>query len=111
MRNEEDVLCRVWERRLQQICGVLPHETHIRLIRVRYCGRIEQRGLDPIRDHELDHTRQQQALELEAALVICIRKDEEGVLNEGKIVLLGERCGCGLVCGNEVVDEFNAHFE
>lgn len=98
------------ERRLQQVCSVLPYEAHVCLVRVRHCRRVEQRRLNCICGDELDHARQQQALELEATLVIRIGEDEESVLKEGKIVLLEEGRSDVLVCSREVVDDFDAHF-
>ena len=53
--------------------------------------RVEERCLNcPILD-ELEHAGKQDALELKAALVICVRENKEHILNNAEEVLREER--------------------
>ena len=59
--------------------------------------------------NQLNHTSKEQALQLEAALVIRVRQDEECVLQYAEVVLLEELVGYLSLCGSKVVDNFQAH--
>ena len=71
---------------------------------------IVQRHSDLVRLDELEHAREQQRLELEAALMIRIRQNVEDVLHNAQEVLLEERICNRWIGTREVVDDFQAHY-
>ena len=100
----------MWERRLKQIRRVLAKEYRVADCRVRHhCG-VEKRDGYLVRLDELEHAREQQRLELEAALMIRIRQNVEDVLHNAQEVLLEERICNRWIGTREVVDDFQAHY-
>jgi len=97
---------------LQQVRGILPQEHRVADVWIGHLSRIKQRRCDRSVLHQLEQSRQQQALQLETTLVVRIREDEEDVLQNAKEVLLEEEVGVlWLCCGGEVVDDLEAKVE
>ena len=97
------------ERRLQQIGRIVTDKLGVCHVRIINNGWVEQRRLYLVCCNQLDHASKEQTLQFEPALVIGVRQDEEGVLQDAEIVLLEELVGYLSVCGGKIVDNFQAH--
>lgn len=96
---------------MQQIGTVFPQEHGICQVGVRHLCRVEEWCLDRIDFHEFEHSCEYNTLQLETALVVRVRKNEENVLDNTQEVLLEERVCNGRLSPGEVVDDFQAHWK
>ena len=106
---QRGLLLDVWERRLQQVGGVLPQEQRVADARVRYGRGVEQRYADLVCLHELEHASEKHALELEPGLVIRVREHVENILHDAKEVLLEECVRDLRLRAGKVVDDLETH--
>lgn len=94
----------------QQVRRVLSQEHGVGHAWFRALSRVKQRRLDNIHFNELEHAREQHALQFEPALVISIGENEEDILYDAQEVLLEECIRDGRFgCRSKVVHNFQAN--
>lgn len=96
------------ERGLEQVCNELLEEERVRDRCVR-TGRLGQRCRDDAALHDAEQSRENHSLQVEAALVVRVRQDEQNVLQETEQVTEEELVGRLLLPVSKRVDELDGN--
>lgn len=97
------------ECRLQQVLAEGCQVLSVSQGGIWHLRRVEQRRLDDIGLHQLEHASEKHTLQLEAAFVVGVCQDEEDVLHDAREVGLEKAVADGCVCTSEVVDDFQTY--
>lgn len=93
------------ECRLEQVGAIFSQNRSIRGL-----VRVEQWSLDDVHFYKLEHAGQKDTLKFETALMVRVRENKEGILDDAQEILLEEGiANRGLRCPCKVVDNLQAH--
>ena len=93
----------------EQILAVLPQVLRISDIWIWHFCRVEKRRLDCICLDQLEHAGQQQALQLEATLVVSVCQNKKDILDNAREVRLEEAIADIGIRSCKIIDDLQAH--